>query len=161
MNASLRRALSATLLATLLGCVLASASSCVVYDRRRHDEPLAPEVISALQPGQSLDECLRSLGAPRQCFAYRGDGVAMLWAWSDTDALSVDVSLPLQENVSASFDLDLADTEAQGCMLWFGPDLQLERWQQGRLGDLLPGRSRPTFEPASDEPVGYGRTAGG
>jgi len=27
-------------------------------------------------------------------------------------------------------------------MLWFGPDLGLERWQQGLVGELLPGRLR-------------------
>jgi hypothetical protein len=143
MNLGMRQALRLAAVCS----AFAFATSCVVYNRTRKDEPVAPDLLAVLRPGQSLDDCMRSLGAPNQCFEYRGDGVAMLWAWSDTDALSVDVSLPLQDQVSASFDLDLADTEAQGCMLWFGPDLRLERWKQGRLGDLLPGRTRPSYEP--------------
>ena len=41
---------------------------------------------------------------------------------------------------------DLTDTTLPGCVLWFGPDLVLERWQRGTLGDLLPGRQRPSAQ---------------
>jgi hypothetical protein len=29
-------------------------------------------------------------------------------------------------------------------MLWFGPDLVLERWQLGRIGELVATRARPS-----------------
>jgi hypothetical protein len=35
-------------------------------------------------------------------------------------------------------------TDLPGYMLWFGPDLRLERAKKGMLGDLLPGRLRPS-----------------
>lgn len=128
-----------------LGVALVSTlSGCLVYDRTRIDEPIPAGDFAALQAGQELGDCLRCLGAPTHVYEYRGDGMALLWAWQDSDQWSLDVSVPLQDQLSASFDLDLGSLDAQGAMLWFGPDLRLERFRQGRLGDLLPVRTRPS-----------------
>ena len=123
--------------------VLALLSGCVVYVRSQRDEPLPLAALEDLAPGRSLADCLAALGAPNQVFEHAGDGAALLWSWSDTDDWSVDVSVPVYEQASASFDLDLTDTDQRGLVLWFGPDQRLERWQRGTLGDLLLRRVRP------------------
>ena len=120
--------------------------ACVGYVRYRVDEPMADASLEVLQPGRDdLGACLARLGAPNRVFEYRGDGVALLWVWRDVDDWSLDVSIPLQEDYSASFELDLTDTSLPGCMLWFGPDLALERWRRGTVGELLPARPRPAL----------------
>jgi len=125
--------------------LLSMLSGCIVYDRTRVDEPVPAADFAALASGQELGDCLRRLGAPTHVYEYRGDGMALLWAWQDSDQWSLDVSVPLQDQLSASFDLDVGAVDAQGAMLWFGPDLRLERFRQGRLGDLLPVRTRPSL----------------
>lgn len=121
-----------------LGC-----PSCVGYVRFQVEEAVPEALVAGFANGQGLGDCLQRLGAPNHVYEYRVDGAAMLWAWSDADDWSADLRVPLQEHFSASFELDVTDTEAQGLMLWFGPDLRLERWRRGRLGDLLPARVRP------------------
>lgn len=126
-------------------CLCLCLPSCLGYVRYRTDEPVALGSLEALQAGQDdLTACLAALGAPARAFEFRGSGMALLWVWRDVDDWSFDVSVPLQDNVSASFELDLTDTELPGCMLWFGPDLVLERWRRGTIGELLPARARPS-----------------
>ena len=135
--------------AGLLLLPMLSLSACVGYIRFRVDEPIAETALQQLQPGQELGACLALLGAPNQVFEYRGNGMALLWVWRDTDDWSVNLNLPLQDQVSASFELDLTDSALPGCVLWFGEDLRLERWRSGTLGELVPSRVRPSaVEPA-------------
>jgi len=127
------------LLLPLLSCVSGS------YIRFRADEPLSAEAIERLQPGvTTLEDGLRSLGAPTHVFEYRDSGMALLWSWLDTEDWGVSVSAPISDQVSASFDMDQTDDRRQGCMLWFGPDLVLERWRLGRIGELVATRARPS-----------------
>ena len=90
-----------------------------------------------------LGACLAALGAPELVFEYRGNGAALLWTWRDVAGWSFHVSIPVIDRASARFQLDLTDTDQPGCMLWFGPDLVLESWRTGTLGEILPGRVRP------------------
>lgn len=130
------------------GLLLASAllvlSSCVGYLRFRENEPVPRATLERLRPGtDDLEHCLALLGAPVQVFEYRGDGMALLWSWQDTDDWSIDVSVPLAESVNANFDLDLTFLERPGCVLWFGPDLVLGGWRAGMIGERNGGRARP------------------
>jgi len=135
---------AALLLATLAaGCVQGE------YNRISVDEPLREELTAPLRPGvDTLGQCLVRLGAPHRVFEYRVgqdgmSGVALLWVWREAAGWGIEVSGGSEE-ASGSFSFNLADTELPGCVLWFGPDLVLERWQRGTLGDLLPGRQRPS-----------------
>ncbi|MCA8975379.1 MAG: hypothetical protein KDC98_11710 [Planctomycetes bacterium] len=133
------------ILSGLLLCGALPLGSCTVYMRYRVDEPVPPAALATLRPGQSaLGECLEALGAPDRAFEYDCDGVALLWSWLDTHDWSFEVQVPVYDRVSADFQLDLSSDRRQGCLLWFGPDLVLERFRQGRIGELLPGRSRPS-----------------
>lgn len=124
------------------GCVTGS------YDRETLDEPTPLARLEALHPGRDdLASCLQRLGAPHRVFEYRAGpdqeaGAALLWFWRDSSGLGIEVSSP-SDQVPGSVRFDLSGTDLPGCMLWFGPDLVLERWQQGMVGDLLPGRARP------------------
>ena len=138
-------AASALLLGT--GCVQGS------YNHVSVDEPVRAEQLSALQPGQStLADCLRDLGAPHRVFEYRvaddgQAGMALLWFWRDAAGWGIDVSGGTRD-ASGSVSFDQLSTDLPGCLLWFGADLRLERWRTGTLGDLLPGRRRPSARPA-------------
>lgn len=125
-------------------CTAWLCAGCLGYVRTRIDEPLPPSTLERLvEGGSTLAECLADLGAPVHALEYRGDGMALIWTWQDEGDWSFDVSLPVSDSVNVSFDLDLTATDRPGAVLWFGPDLVLERWRQGLLGDLLPTRSRP------------------
>lgn len=127
-----------------LGCVRAS------YDQVSFNEPIASAQVQALQPGRDdLGSCLEVLGAPVDVFEYRvaddgTSGMALVWFWQHEVGWGLRVSAPVARNASASFDWDWAGTDTPGVVLWFGPDLVLERREQGRVGELIPSRRRPS-----------------
>jgi hypothetical protein len=115
------------------------------YNRMNVGEPVADATLQALRPGRdSLADCLSALGAPELVYEHRTTGVALLWFWKETAGWGFEVSSP-SDDVPASLTLELEGSELPGCMLWFGPDLVLERWRQGTIGDLLRDRVRPTL----------------
>lgn len=131
------------LAALLAGCVTGS------YSHTSVNEPLPQEWLAALQPGtDTLASCLERLGAPNRVFEYRvgpdrTSGMALLWVWRDEAGFGVEVSGAVKD-ISGSVSYDQLNKELPGCVLWFGPDLVLETWRQGRIGDLLPRRARPS-----------------
>lgn len=139
------------LAAVLLAALLTAASACVrgTWSRRTVDEPVPPAVLAALRPGEhDLGACLAALGAPNRVFEYRvapdgTAGMALLWYWQDQSGWGIDVSSGT-DDAPGSFEYDESDAALPGCMLWFGPDLLLERWRSGPVGDLHPGRVRPS-----------------
>ncbi len=121
------------------------AAGCVTggYQHESRDEPLAEAALEGLHPGvDDLTKCLHALGAPHRVFEYRGDGAALLWYWQDAAGWGLSISSGRDE-VPGSFQFDFADQELPATVLWFGPDLVLERWRRGTIGELLPGRVRP------------------
>lgn len=140
--------------AAALLLVAAVASACVTgsYQHAGIDEPVPAARLEALRPGHDdLAACLTALGAPHRVFEYRvGDdgssGAALLWFWRDASGFGVDVSSGSRD-VPGSLQFDFLGTDLPGCMLWFLPDLRLERWQRGLVGDLLPQRLRPGGPP--------------
>ena len=115
------------------------------YNRMSVGEPVADATLQALRPGRdSLVDCLRVLGAPELVYEHRTSGMALLWFWRESAGWGLEMSSP-SEDVPARLQLELEGAELPGCMLWFGPDLVLERWRQGTIGDLLRDRVRPTL----------------
>ena len=125
-------------------------SDCVTgsYDRAAAGEPIQAAVVAALAPGtDTLASCLQRLGAPNRVVEYRvaadgSSGMALAWFWRDAAGWGLDVSSG-DDAVPGSVSWDSVAAELPGCVLWFGPDLVLERWRSGLLGDLLPARRRP------------------
>ncbi|MCU0864088.1 MAG: hypothetical protein MUC36_09865 [Planctomycetes bacterium] len=135
----------AAMLAALLpaaGCVTGS------YNHVSVDEPIRAEQLAELQPGGvDLTRCLQVLGAPHRVLEYQvaadgRAGMALVWVWRDVAGWGVDVSVAY-DDASGSVSFDSQQTDLPGCVLWFDPDLRLERWRTGTLGDLLPTRRRP------------------
>ncbi len=119
-------------------------SGCLTYERTRIDEPVPEESLAVLVDGRStLGECLQALGAPTAVIEYRGDGMALVYSWQDEDQWGLEVSVPVSDQANLNFNFDLGAADRPGAVLWFGPDLLLERWRQGRLGELLSRRVRP------------------
>ncbi len=143
MRMAVQQALPLLLAALAAGCVQGA------YNRATVDEPLRPEWLAELRPGQdSLGDCLQRLGAPHRVFEYAVEadgrsGMALLWVWRDIAGFGIDVSGGTKE-VSGSVSFDLGDAELPGCVLWFDAELRLQQWRTGTLGDLLPGRARPS-----------------
>jgi hypothetical protein len=130
------------------------AASCVTgsYDRVTVDEPIRDEQLAALRPGtDDLARCLEALGAPQRVLEYRVDaelrsGMALVWTWRESAGWGIEVTAEVSgvsEEASGSFKFNQSDIDLPGCVLWFGPDLVLERWRSGTLGELLPTRRRP------------------
>jgi hypothetical protein len=130
------------LLATA-GCVTGS------YNHVSADEPIADERVAALAAGKAtLTDCLSALGAPNRVFEYDvgadgRSGAALLWYWRDQSGWGLDVSSG-DESLPGSVSFESVAGELPGYMLWFGPDLVLERARRGTVGDLVPGRLRPS-----------------
>ena len=115
------------------------------YNRMSLGEPVADATLQALRPGRdSLSDCLRALGAPELVYEHRTSGIALLWFWKESAGWGLELSSP-SDDVPARLTLELEGAELPGCMLWFGPDLKLERWRLGTIGDLLRDRVRPTL----------------
>lgn len=137
-----RRLLPLLLPWLLPGCVTGS------YNHVSVDEPVPLERLDGLRPGQhDLAHCLASLGAPHRVLEYRvgpdrSSGMALVWVWRDAAGWGIDVSVAY-DDASGSVSFDQLSTDLPGCVLWFGPDLMLERWRTGNLGELLPSRVRP------------------
>ncbi|MBZ0150771.1 MAG: hypothetical protein K8J09_04495 [Planctomycetes bacterium] len=118
--------------------------------RQSRGEPVDQAGLEALRPGQDdLAVCLQRLGAPERVVEYGrtadGDaGMVLVWLHGDTARFGLQVSTPSIENdLSASFAYDDAEQAQPACALWFTPELVLERWRCGQLGELLPRRRRP------------------
>ena len=127
----------------LAGCVTGK------YTHVSVNEPLLPEHMAALSPGtDTLGTCLDRLGAPNRVFEYRVGpdrtaGMALLWVWRDESGWGIEVSGAVKD-VSGSVSYDQLNKELPGCVLWFSPELVLEGWRMGRIGELLRGRIRPS-----------------
>ncbi|MCK5944303.1 MAG: hypothetical protein KAI24_20115 [Planctomycetes bacterium] len=128
------------------------AGACVTgsYDQVSINEPVDLEALRALEPGRDdLASCLAKLGAPVAVQEYRvaadrSSGMALIWWWSRRYGWGLDISVPVYDEQSVSFEMDFGGTDMPGCVLWFGEDLVLERWREGLVGELLAGRRRPS-----------------
>ncbi len=142
MNAAVRAAALAAVLATA-GCVTAN------YGHTSFGEPVDDAAFAALVSGEAtLADCLQALGAPVRVFEYRvgptgESGMVLLWSWRDEAGWGIDVSSG-DDAIPGSVSFDAVSTDLPGCVLWFGPDLRLEKARKGTLGDLLPRRLRPS-----------------
>lgn len=141
--------------ACVLLASLLSAAGCVTgsWSRDSNGEPVLQERLERLRPGEdSLGDCLQRLGAPDRVFEHDvapdgSAGVALLWVWRDEAGFGIEVSSG-QDEAPGSFEFDYAGVDLPGCVLWFAPDLVLQRWRAGLVGDLMPRRPRPTEPPA-------------
>ncbi len=139
-----------------LALVALGSSGCLTGGLYRSQafEPVAPATLAALKPGQStLDEALRTLGAPLFVWEWQGDGAALAWGWRDLKRWGFSISLPLDRGESASFSYDSLARDLPGAVLFFDARDVLVEARQGRLSEIeretirarpaAPGESAP------------------
>ena len=94
----------------------------------------------------TMTECLDQLGAPLDVWADADGGILMAWYGSDNTGWSLTFTVPVGRalDVSASYS-DVQDGD-EGVVLFFDKDLNLVRWVEGKIADLVREKARPTFE---------------
>ena len=112
---------------------------------QRNDVVPATATAEWVAGSTTLAECLDQLGAPLDVWAVPDGGILMAWYGSDNSGWSLTFSAPVGQalDVSASYT-DVQD-EDEGVVLFFDADLNLSRWVEGKVADLVREKARPTF----------------
>lgn len=125
----------------------AAVSSClrVTYRRSFVDEPPARGAVDVLAVGvDGLEPTLAALGAPTSVWGLGpdgGEGLALVYAWSDRRGWSTNLSTPLADYVSASFEFQSQALTLEALVLFFDATWTLTGWRVGALAELLPGNA--------------------
>jgi len=146
VNATAQRiAASMLAIASTLG-----STACVSFTYERHVafEPIPDAAVSTLVIGTStLGDALDRMGAP--LYVWEGvDGAVVLgYGFENQREVGINVSVPVIDRQSASFNYDDVAKRLEGYVLVFDRDLKLHIVRRGLLRDLaLATRSRPSFE---------------
>jgi len=111
--------------------------------RETRFEPPAPEAVDGLRPGESgLGHCLSALGAPLWVMEHRGTGILLAYGWFESERFSLNLSVPLGESFSASFDYSEREVDMEGLVLFLDDRLVLTEVRTGLLRDLTQGSKR-------------------
>ena len=130
----------------LLLLLLPGSAGCVrlIYAVDHIETPIAKSAIERLRPGaDDLQSCLQAIGSPHFVWEYEGNGMALGWVYSDAAGWSLDLSWSFERFVSASFSLDLDNTDLPGAVLWFDSELRLLEVREGSMRSLTAGLRRP------------------
>jgi hypothetical protein len=131
--------------------LLLQACVHLTWHAQHAEEPIPEGAVAALEPGvDGLARCLELLGAPHYVWEYRGEGAALAWVALDSGGLTFSISYTWERFATTSFRYDQGDEDLPGVVLWFGPDLVLERWRRGRMRDLTSGLEHRPAEPDED-----------
>lgn len=131
-------------LAAALACLLAAGCLRLTFVQTSIHTPLSRERVAMLEPGVAdLTTCLALLGAPVLAWEYDGEGMALAWGWRNDSSDGLLVSVPVANQLSADLQLESARRNLRGFVLFFGPDLVLQRVREGFLRDLVPAQKRP------------------
>ena len=130
----------------LLTSVCLPGCLSVNWSRGNRNEPISDESLAMLNPGEAdLTLCLTTLGAPTVVWEYQGDGMALAYAWIDSDSWGLSASYSVSRYApSAAFSFDSRDDQRMGVVLMFDADLTLNTLKRGRLGELVPVKRRPS-----------------
>lgn len=133
--------------AALIGLALVAASCVQVgWNRESALEPIEPEQVEALVPGEAdLGDCLDALGAPVAVWEYQVDGLALAWAWRSLLNHNVSVSVPVTDQTSASYSYTRIGVDVPAWLLLFDGDWELVEVRRANLSELEGrfGRRRP------------------
>jgi hypothetical protein len=73
----------------------------------------------------------------------------------DAGGWSLQFSYSFERYFNAGLSVNLDDADLHGVVLWFDGDLRLEKWQRGRMRDLVSGlRHRPAPVDDADDAGG-------
>ena len=143
-------------------CAALLVSSCVQaqFERNNQLRPVVEEDLLQFVPGETkLDDCLAVLGAPLFVRERQTYGAELAYGWFHQTDWGLSVSLPVAENVSASFNYDELDEKLRGVVLLFDEDWTLEVVRTGYLRDLVAREVTPAYLDPSDAGSGdHGRS---
>ena len=135
-----------------LGLLSLSLAGCVKgeYAQRTINEPIDLQRLRQLEVGKDdLGSCLAVLGAPLDVREYGvaadgTSGMALVWFWRRNVGWGLQMSAAITRDASVSFEFDWEGTYLPGCVLWFDQDLKLTNYREGKVGELLAKRRRPS-----------------
>lgn len=135
----------------LIGLALVlGSSSCLRlnWSRQMIHTEVSDGVLAQLGPGDGLQRCLALLGAPLLVLELGGGESALVYGWLKEAGFGFNVSAPVSDNYSASFDYDQIDRRVQGILLLLDGEQRLILVRRGLLRDLLAehARKRPAFD---------------
>ncbi len=127
--------------AALLALCLCPGCIYVSWSRTHINEPVSETALARIEPGATLEYCLKQLGAPTNVWrSRRGNGqFGIAYGWLDDTTFGLSVSIPFTELFSPSLRLSKGNTDLKGVVLWFNRDLKLYYVQRGRLTELASG----------------------
>ncbi len=134
-------------------------ASCVRFEWTRYQvqEPIPVEESTALTPGvDTLESCIARLGAPLYVWEASASTYALAYGWDEGHDWGFNVSVPVGDTASASFDYGDMNLDLHGVVLVFDHGDRLVRSDRGYLRDLAPGlqRRRPSLIDDEDEEPG-------
>jgi hypothetical protein len=144
--------------ARLLVLALAlSSSGCLtgVWSRTSRLAPVSGDVVLNLEVEHStLEHCLETLGAPLYVWEYQGDGLALAYGFYRSNEFGFNLSLPVTDTQSASFDYEDERAHLHGYVLFFDDQWKLTEVKAGALRDLerLVTRRRPALPEEERKP---------
>lgn len=134
----------------IFGALTAGCVS-VNWERESRFTPPDEQSLDGLQAGESgLGHCLDALGAPLWVWEYDGDGVALAYGWLEERRWNINVSAPVSDSLSASFDFTDAASNMEGLVLLFDEELILHELRRGLLVDLTTAARRARPAPPAD-----------
>ena len=113
-------------------------TGCVSVEWRRDttDRRIERHEWRELVPGRDdLAICLERLGAPRHVRELP-DGAALVWGWLESETRGLGVSAPVSDAFSVSLDLEDADRDLEGLVLFFDRDWVLRIARRGKLAEI-------------------------
>lgn len=135
------------LLPLALGALLGTACLQAGWRRTSRYEPIPEGALAGLEARRTdLGDCLRTFGAPLWVWEHDEAGRAgavLAYGWFDERDFGLQLSLPLSDYASASFDYATLDQRMHGLVLFFDGDWKLTHWRTGLLRDLTREAARP------------------
>lgn len=131
----------------LIVAVVCLSTGCLRlnWTRETRYEPVEPAALQQLeQGGLDLERCLALLGAPLWVWEDRGGrGALLAYGWFKEKNVGFNVSAPVSDYYSATFEFDQMDTRMRGLVLFFDADWRLVSSRTGLLRDLTREARRP------------------
>lgn len=135
----------------LIGALVClGSSSCLrlQWTRMEFCAPVDTDALPELVEGVSdLHACLGQFGAPLYVWQIGDEEYALAYGWDEDQGWGFNVSVPVGQEVSASFDFDDLDRRLHGVVLTFDGDHRLLRKRRGYLAEIMvvAGRRRPAL----------------
>jgi hypothetical protein len=137
-------------------CLACSSCVRVQWNRAMFCRGIDSNELTVLRAGESqLNDCLELFGSPLYVWQAGADQYAVAYGWDMDKGWGINVSIPVTQEFSASFDYDDLDRRLYGIVMTFDANDQLQYQRQGFLSEIAEGYlRRPSSFPGSGDEVG-------